>query len=85
MEASSRSRNSVPGKVFYGNKISVGVVGKLPATAPLAQFGVRVCHDVVDDEDDFITEMASFWQLLPCPALLIFTSPTPATVFKLLN
>lgn len=28
-------------KVFYGKKISVGVVGKMPAATPLAQFVVR--------------------------------------------
>ncbi|KAL7727183.1 hypothetical protein ACLKA6_013932 [Drosophila palustris] len=72
-------------KVFYGNKISVEVVGKLPAAAPLAQFVVRVCHDVGDDEDDIITDVATIWQLMPSPELLTFAAPTPASVFKLLN
>lgn len=36
-------------QVFYGKKISVGVVGKMPAATPLAQFVERVCHD--DDGD----------------------------------
>ncbi|KAM8703422.1 hypothetical protein ACLKA7_008098 [Drosophila subpalustris] len=48
-------------KVFYGNKISVEVVGKLPAAAPLAQFVVRVCHDVGDAEDNIITDVATIW------------------------
>lgn len=30
-----------PNQVFYGKKISVGVVGKMPAATPLAQFMER--------------------------------------------